>query len=631
MASRSKKARTPRRARRPLAWAAGAAALVVAAGIALSAVVLSLERAQHTSRFEAAHLADLRLALWRMDSWMAPRLATEGARPYDDYQPFHEHRRAYDRMLNRIEPGDVLTPSPLLAERSEHLLLHFQISPAGEITSPQAPRDNWRDLAVDTYLPEDTIIHNEFLLNRLKYWLQPAELDARLAMLPFPVVSAPTSSALVPPDLTAATRAAAPATTTAATRADGEAQKRAQISYESKARGTQAAAAVPGQQEVWVQQSTGVTYQSLDTVPIDGIELVEVGVLEPVWFERSGEEPALVLARRVMRNDGDYMQGFWVDWSRLRVDLLALVEDLFPDADLAPVSADDDVPQADRLATLPVALSAPRGEAPPLPLFTPVRAGLMLGWLLALAGFASITAVFRSVVALGEKQTRFATAVTHELRTPLTTFRLYTEMLADGLITDDTRKQEYLDTLKDESARLATLVENVLSYARIEDGRGALHRAPTTTVDLVAWLIPLAERRADDAGMPLRATAEDLTDADLSTDRDAIAQVLFNLIDNACKYGDIAEGRPIELVATTSERDLLLRVRDAGPGVPPARRAAIFRPFERGEEDSPKPGMGIGLALSRALARDLGGDLILEATPAGASFLLTVPIDQPRA
>jgi signal transduction histidine kinase len=96
-------------------------------------------------------------------------------------------------------------------------------------------------------------------------------------------------------------------------------------------------------------------------------------------------------------------------------------------------------------------------------------------------------------------------------------------------------------------------------------------------------------------------------------------------VENACKYG----GPPIHVGASTHLGTLRLSVRDHGPGVPPPVARRIFRPFERGARDETDAvrGLGLGLALSRGLARDLGGDLTLEAPPdGGACFVLTLPV-----
>jgi signal transduction histidine kinase len=113
------------------------------------------------------------------------------------------------------------------------------------------------------------------------------------------------------------------------------------------------------------------------------------------------------------------------------------------------------------------------------------------------------------------------------------------------------------------------------------------------------------------------------------TDVEAVTQILFNLVDNACKYAVSATDRTLELLTNVKADTLELSVRDRGPGIPENHRKAIFSPFHRGDRGSgdKTPGVGLGLALSRGLARDLGGDLRLDPPSApGTRFTLTLPL-----
>ena len=108
----------------------------------------------------------------------------------------------------------------------------------------------------------------------------------------------------------------------------------------------------------------------------------------------------------------------------------------------------------------------------------------------------------RSTMALGERRARFASAVTHELRTPLTTFRMYSEMLADDMVKDPAQRATYLSTLRSEADRLSRLVENVLCFARLEDGRYRGRRERVAVSDLlerVNTAAATAHQRSEDA------------------------------------------------------------------------------------------------------------------------------------
>ncbi|MFI5402674.1 MAG: sensor histidine kinase, partial [Planctomycetota bacterium] len=285
-----------------------------------------------------------------------------------------------------------------------------------------------------------------------------------------------------------------------------------------------------------------------------------------------------------------------------------------PDAKLAPAA--DEVSDR-RLFTLPVVLVAP--EAPSLHRWTATHTALLVTWAVVVLAMAGTAFALKKSVDFGVRQRRFASLVTHELRSPLTTFRLYSDMLAQGLVKEE-KRAVYHDTLRQESGRMARMVENVISHARLEEGRTGLSRRQVTLAALLEEAAPALRRCAEGAGFPL--AIGEAPAATLFTDPAAVGQILFNLVENACKYGR----SPIEVSASV-DGSVRISVRDRGPGVPAAAR--LFRPFERAGRDEADPvrGLGLGLALSRGLARDLGGDLAHE-TPAdgGACFVLTLPV-----
>src|SRR5262249_13969656 len=118
------------------------------------------------------------------------------------------------------------------------------------------------------------------------------------------------------------------------------------------------------------------------------------------------------------------------------------------------------------------------------------------------AAAASVAALLYGVMALSERRRMFVSAVTHELRTPLTTFRLYTDMLAEGMVPSEERRAEYLRRLQSESQRLGHLVENVLFYARLEGGRAA-GREAVDLRELIAATLDRLRDRAQAAGLEL--------------------------------------------------------------------------------------------------------------------------------
>lgn len=130
-------------------WAIYASCSLALLGVLawVSSATLSLESREREARADARRQELSRQALWRMDSALAPILAREAARPYFHYQPFYAADRAYTSMLEEVRPGEVLVPSPLLQAPEKFVKLHFQISPRGEFTSPQAPTGEFKNLA----------------------------------------------------------------------------------------------------------------------------------------------------------------------------------------------------------------------------------------------------------------------------------------------------------------------------------------------------------------------------------------------------------------------------------------------------------------------------------------------------
>jgi signal transduction histidine kinase len=149
----------------------------------------------------------------------------------------------------------------------------------------------------------------------------------------------------------------------------------------------------------------------------------------------------------------------------------------------------------------------------------------------------------------------------------------------------------------------------------------------------------LADRAAE-AGLTLRTAAPpEVLAMEAVADPGAVEQILFNLVDNACKYAaskyaPAAENRTLELDVARVNGSVRLRLRDHGPGVPERERKRLFQPFRKSAHDAANsaPGVGLGLALSRRLARDMGGELSLEdGSSGGACFVLTLRAsDEPR-
>src|SRR4030095_6405260 len=228
----------------------------------------------------------------------------------------------------------------------------------------------------------------------------------------------------------------------------------------------------------------------------------------------------------------------WLDWPELRRWLLESVRDLLPGAALEPVRGEPAEKSARVLAALPARLIPGQvvEDAPAAP--SPIRISLVVAWACVLVAAGAVAALLLGVLSLSERRAAFVSAVTHELRTPLTTFRMYSEILAGGMLADEEKRKRYLGTLCTEADRLSHLVENVLSFARLEKRAADAGRRETRSV---AEIPDRAARRlhdrAEQAGMSFVIDVpEEARAAGVRADVAAVEQVLFNLVDNACKY-----------------------------------------------------------------------------------------------
>ena len=577
--------------------------LALAAMAWLTVSTLRVERSESAARTGAQLDARIRLALWRMDTRLTPLVAQEMARPYTAFVAFSDPPAAKD-----VRPGASGNPWPLLSQPSEYVLLNFEVGADGNWRSPQVPDPkSWQSAASNgsTIAGIETSAER---LDKLRGQLSYRDLIERLPQGTLP-------TAPLPPDATAALGDDMHEFWQQVQQSGGPAPQQ-QTANDDLARRQRALTS--NNLKEFVQQ------RASNPAPEPSVEVAE-GASRAMWI---GDQ--LVLARRVMAADKLIVQGCWLDWQKLERDLRAEVADVLPEFEFARVNGSPGVDSTHLLATLPLALTA-RASAPASREWTPLRVALVLAWAgLALAASA-IALLLTGVVALSARREAFVSAVTHELRTPLTTFRMYAGMLEDGMVPSESDRKSYLHTLRVEAERLSHLVENVLAYARLERGPRTAAREQVAVGALIDRMQPRLSARAAEAHMQLIIQADaPARCALLRSDPLAIEQIVFNLVDNSCKYASASEPRTIELQVVVDGGQLKLRVRDHGPGIASQDRRRLFRPFSKSAEQAATsaPGVGLGLALCRRLARHLDGELNYESSPGGgASFCLVLPLD----
>ncbi len=580
-----------------LVWIGFSLCVVVTAAAMtwMTCAVVRLDRSEAESRRQANLEENVRLALWRADSTLAPLVTQESLAPWFAYRPYLPNRQ----------------PSPFLAAATPHVLVHFQFEPDGRITSPEAPRPGSLKPVAAGSISADRIRAAEKQLACVAALTTREQLAATLPQSPPEV-----AQLVVAPS--------APASQSSQQRA-AERNRRAEMRQNL---GQQAQAEFNARNDVLLSNSgdfsnNGIA-SSLSTADVRGVPMT------PLWVDEN-----LLLVRRVSAAGREYVQGCLLDWADIRELLADAVGDLLPDAAFAPVPRHAAVDPSRMLATLPLRIVPGELTAEAATGLSPMLLSLAVAWACMLATAATIAWLLTGIIRLSNRRASFVTAVTHELRTPLTTFQMYVEMLAEGMVPDEEQSRHYLKTLQAEAARLTHMVENVLAYARLERGRGDGRVESIGLGQLLDRVQGRLVQRAEPAGMEIVVAGEpSVRQQFVQANVSAVEQILFNLVDNACKYAVAGEDKRIHIELRSLVVGAEIRVRDHGPGLPPSRRKRWFRSFSKSAQEAAHsaPGIGLGLALSRRLARHMGGELRLESGEGeGACFLLMLKAACPTA
>lgn len=245
------------------------------------------------------------------------------------------------------------------------------------------------------------------------------------------------------------------------------------------------------------------------------------------------------------------------------------------------------------------------------------------------AGFAKITRDLTERKKLEEERLRLAEAnegirlrdeflsiVSHELKTPLTGLQLQLDLLVESLDGSDARVVERLRRATLSSDRLTQLIESLLDVSRIATGRFVLACEEVDLARLAEEVIDSFRSSAAKTGTTLSLTVEGPTTG--TWDRVRLAQVLTNLLSNAIKYGG---GQPVEIRVESDDDEVVLVVRDRGPGIAIEDRERIFGRFERASSARHFGGLGIGLYVVKEIVTAHGGTVMASNAPDGGACL----------
>jgi signal transduction histidine kinase len=262
------------------------------------------------------------------------------------------------------------------------------------------------------------------------------------------------------------------------------------------------------------------------------------------------------------------------------------------------------------------------------------RRGIYLYMFILLAGILifGLTLTIRIVThefELGKMKSDFVSTVSHEFKSPLTSIRQLAEMLQTGRVPSDERRQRYYNVLLEQSERLSLLIDNILDFAKMEEGKKEFEFEMVDMGPLLEELISTIQQQVRHEGFTLQAEIDkDLPS--IQVDRSAITQAITNLIDNAIKYS--GEAKKIYVRGFTEDQHLVIAVQDFGVGIKTGEIDKVFERFYRGGDELTRTvkGSGLGLTLVKQIVQTHHGSVLVESKPgSGSTFSIKLPI-QPK-
>ncbi|EEF61736.1 histidine kinase [Pedosphaera parvula Ellin514] len=253
--------------------------------------------------------------------------------------------------------------------------------------------------------------------------------------------------------------------------------------------------------------------------------------------------------------------------------------------------------------------------------------GLLIGVaaFAALVGFFAARQAFRRQLHLSEMKSNFVSSVSHELRAPIASVRLMAEGLERGKISEPKKQHEYFHFIVQECRRLSSLIENVLDFSRIEQGRKQYEFDPTDLVKLAEQTVKLMQAYAEEQRIRIELEVKGKARS-VDLDGKAMQQALVNLIDNAVKHSP--KGSVVKVGLEFAENEVALWVEDQGEGIPAAEHQKIFERFYRlgSELRRETQGVGIGLSIVKHIVEGHGGKVLVRSEVGqGSRFTIELP------
>jgi len=222
-------------------------------------------------------------------------------------------------------------------------------------------------------------------------------------------------------------------------------------------------------------------------------------------------------------------------------------------------------------------------------------------------------------------QSGFVSAVSHEFRTPLASLRQLSELLTDGRVPSEQRRQEYYEALRGESERLYRLVESLLDFGRMEAGARQYRFELLETEPFFRGVVEEFAQEARERGYHVDIKQQEHLPR-VQADREALARALWNLLDNAVKYSP--QNKAVWADATCENGQVAIRVSDKGLGIAPHEQKQIFKKFVRASsaDVAGSKGTGLGLTMVQHIVAAHGGQVRVHSEPGvGSTFTILLP------
>jgi signal transduction histidine kinase len=558
----------------------------------------------------------------------------ERDRPYTDYQYYY----IPENVAPNRQPTTLI--SPLNGKLSNGMAYgYFQVEVGGRIVTP------YFDPAA-TDIPEDSKVireAKEYVAQVRKSLLPSISVSSHTLALPRSVPAQTAQEPTQTSELPAAVAYDQKANVTA-----GNASPKQELKVESLVQSSTQQPQVVVQNRAVVSDNTYLNQpgqtnaaEQIQKPQKDKQELVNIRI-EPFVSVMVNDEKAagpifsgqIYMLRHVNIEDRDIVQGFRFDEKRLMEEVRNSAKILPPDMSF------ETSPPAAGEGAYAAALSFGRGELPfwikdKDPGMIARQTASLRNWYfgIVLVVFAAVmlglAGVWRNawaMASLSQKKDDFISAVSHELRTPLTSIRMHSEMLENKWVKSQEKADEYYRSMRQESERLSRLIENVLDFSRIQRGRKKYNFATGDINQCIAGVIEMMKPYAAQSGFAIEADMAALPPTKF--DKDAVTQIVVNLLDNAIKYARETDEKTIYVRTHSDGQYTIIEVEDRGPGLPHKERKKVFEQFYRVAAESTRevPGTGLGLAIVKKFVEAHDGFVeILPAKPKGAIFRVGLP------